>query len=87
MNLTRILKEIEHDIISRSGIIRPNPIDNSTFDLINTTIIPKIWNKLVYDCDNLSDYEAIENLKDNYRNEFMTLLHNAVVKQKHFNWF
>lgn len=84
MNIIPILKDIELELISRTGI-RPSR-NESTFELLWAEMIHKTWDSFVNDLDTISEYEAIQNFKDNCINEFMILHHNIIVKKLKFNW-
>lgn len=91
-NFIKSIDELRHDLISRSGLSNKKCIDGSTFDLIWVTTMNYINpSKLIFDSINHPDpemyYKAnIEDYKTNFRNKFMSLFHNIVIKKQHFNW-
>lgn len=84
MNINKILKDIELEIISRAGISSSR--NNSTFELLWAKMVFNTWESFVNDLDTISEYEAVQNFKDNCVNEFMILHHNNIVKKLKFNW-
>lgn len=85
MDITRILKDITLEIISRTGL-KPSSKDNSTFELLWAESIHKTFPVFVDDLDSITEYEAIQKFKDNCINEFMILHHNHIVNKRKFNW-
>lgn len=81
----KIFSDIVHECKSRSGLCPLDPTggDGSTFDLILAVCFEDNYEQIF----RLESNEiTVEQFKDWFITDFMTLHHNVVSKYKKFNW-
>lgn len=88
--IQKMLKELRLEVISRSGLVpRESYVGNSsTFDVLwettSYTLMYSFMDIILGKYDNLD--RALQEYKDTFVNEFMTLHHKLVVTPSKFNW-
>ncbi len=88
--ISKMLKELRLEIISRSGLIpRKSYVEHSsTFDMIWEFAIQELMDDMIDiirgDYDDLD--KALQEYKDNFVSKFMALHHEHIVKPSKYNW-